>query len=116
MCCHRLHPVGIETVVYEQADKLSPVGAGLTLWANAIKALRKLGLAENVIDAGSKIERAEIRTASGRTLSRSRTGELEQLFGEPTIAIHRADLHDNLLRSPRRCCPLRREMCRLRTD
>jgi 2-polyprenyl-6-methoxyphenol hydroxylase-like FAD-dependent oxidoreductase len=92
-----LHRVGIETVVYEQADKLSPVGAGLTLWANAIKALRKLDLADAVIDAGSKIERGEIRTASGRTLSRTRTGELEQLFGEPTIAIHRADLHDILL-------------------
>lgn len=92
-----LHQAGIETTVYEQAEQLSAVGAGLTLWANAIKALRKLGLAEAVIDSGSKIERAEIRTASGRILSRSQTGELEQLFGEPTIAIHRADLHNILL-------------------
>jgi 2-polyprenyl-6-methoxyphenol hydroxylase-like FAD-dependent oxidoreductase len=101
-----LHQTGIETVVYEQADKVSAVGAGLTLWANAIKALRKLGLADPVIDAGSKIERAEIRTASGRTLSRTRTGELEQLFGEPTIAIHRADLHD-ILQSALPACAVR---------
>lgn len=96
-CAIGLHQAGVESTVYEQADELSPVGAGLTLWANAIKALRKLGLAEPVIAAGSKIMHAEIRTASGRTLSRSRPGELEQRFGEPTIAIHRADLHNILL-------------------
>jgi 2-polyprenyl-6-methoxyphenol hydroxylase-like FAD-dependent oxidoreductase len=73
------------------------VGAGLTIWANAIKALRKLGLADAVIAAGSKIERGQIRNAGGRTLSRSEHGELERLFGEPTVAIHRADLHDILL-------------------
>src|SRR5205085_3848643 len=92
-----LQQAGVESVVYEQAERLSQVGAGVTLWANAMKALRKLGLADAVINTGAKIERGEIRTADGRTLSRSEQGELEQLFGEPTIAIHRADLHDILL-------------------
>jgi 2-polyprenyl-6-methoxyphenol hydroxylase-like FAD-dependent oxidoreductase len=92
-----LRRIGIETIVYEQAEELSEVGAGITLWSNAIKALRALGLAGTVIEAGSKIERGEIRTANGRTLSRSQPGELERRFGEPTVAIHRADLHHILL-------------------
>ena len=92
-----LRQAGVEAIVYEQAEVLSQVGAGLTIWANAIKALRKLGLADAVIGAGSKIEHGEICTAGGRTLSRSEPGELERLFGEPTVAIHRADLHDILL-------------------
>jgi FAD-dependent urate hydroxylase len=92
-----LHRVGVDVVVYEQAQVLSQVGAGLTVWANAIKALRKLGLADAVIGAGAKIERGQIRTAGGRTLSRSEPGELQQLLGEPTVAIHRTDLHDTLL-------------------
>ena len=92
-----LHRNGIDVVVYEQAEVLSQVGAGLTIWPNAIKTLRKLGLADSVIGTGSKIERGQIRTADGRTLSRSEPGELERLFGEPTVAIHRADLHDILL-------------------
>ncbi|MBA3442946.1 MAG: FAD-dependent monooxygenase [Pyrinomonadaceae bacterium] len=92
-----LRQIGVETVVYEQTERLSQAGAGLTLWANAIKGLRKLGIADAVIEAGAKIERGEIRTAGGRTLSRSQPGELEGLFGEPTVAIHRADLHDILL-------------------
>jgi 2-polyprenyl-6-methoxyphenol hydroxylase-like FAD-dependent oxidoreductase len=92
-----LRQTGIDAIVYEQAEELAAAGAGLTLWANAIKALRKLGLADAVIKSGSKIRRAEIRTAGGRTLSRSESGELEQMFRDPTIAIHRADLHNILL-------------------
>lgn len=92
-----LRKIGLDVAVYEQAEELRAVGAGLTIWANAIKALRKLGVAEAVVHRGAKIERGELRTASGRVLSRSHPGELEQRFGEPTIAIHRADLHDILL-------------------
>ena len=92
-----LRQTGVDVVVYEQAEVSSQVGAGLTIWANAIKPLRELGLADAVIEAGSKIERGQIRTADGRVLSRSETGELERLFGEPTVAIHRADLHEILL-------------------
>lgn len=92
-----LRQAGVEAIVYEQAPELNAVGAGLTLWANAIKGLRKFGLADAAIRRGSKIKRAEIRTVSGRTLSRSDPGEFEKLYGEPTIAIHRADLHDILL-------------------
>jgi 2-polyprenyl-6-methoxyphenol hydroxylase-like FAD-dependent oxidoreductase len=92
-----LRQIGVDVVVYEQAEVLSQVGAGLTIWANAIKVLRKLGLADAVIRAGSKIERGQIRTAGGRILSLSEPGEFERLFGEPTVAIHRADLHEILL-------------------
>lgn len=92
-----LRRIGLDVKVYEQAEELRAVGAGLTIWANAIKALRKLGVADEVVKAGSKIERGELRTASGRVLSRSHPGELEERFGEPTIALHRADLHDILL-------------------
>jgi 2-polyprenyl-6-methoxyphenol hydroxylase-like FAD-dependent oxidoreductase len=88
---------GIEASVYEQAPSLGRVGAGLTLWANALRALRKLGLAESVIASGSRIHQGEIRNARGRTLAVSRPGELEERFGEPTIAIHRAELHGILL-------------------
>jgi FAD-dependent urate hydroxylase len=92
-----LRSLGLEVAVYEQAEELRAVGAGLTIWANAIKALRKLGVADRVIEAGARIERGELRTSKGRVLSRTRTGELEQRFGEPTVAIHRAELHEILL-------------------
>ncbi|HKS27917.1 MAG TPA: FAD-dependent monooxygenase [Pyrinomonadaceae bacterium] len=92
-----LRRLGLDVEVYEQADELRAVGAGLTIWANAIKALRKLGLADSVIASGAKIDRGELLTSTGRVLSRTATGELEGRFGEPTIAIHRADLHEILM-------------------
>jgi len=37
-----LRQIGLDVVVYEQAEELCQVGAGLTIWANAIKALDAL--------------------------------------------------------------------------
>ena len=84
---------GIPAVVYERAERLEAVGAGLTLWANAVYALRMLGVADQVIAAGSTIEHATSYTPDGRTLKALKHGELEERFGEPTVAIHRAALH-----------------------
>jgi 2-polyprenyl-6-methoxyphenol hydroxylase-like FAD-dependent oxidoreductase len=92
-----LHQAGIPVTVYEQAEAIGQVGAGLTLWSNALRVLRRLGLAEAVIEAGAVIEEAQIRQANGRILSRSYPGQLAQQLGEPTVAIHRADLHRILL-------------------
>lgn len=88
-----LRAAGIPAVVYERAERLEAVGAGLTLWANAIHALRMLGVADRVITAGSTIEHATSYTPDGRTLKSLQHGVLEQRFGEPTVAIHRAELH-----------------------
>jgi 2-polyprenyl-6-methoxyphenol hydroxylase-like FAD-dependent oxidoreductase len=92
-----LRMAGIQASVYEQASSFRMVGAGLSLWANAIHALRLLGLADAVIEAGSKIQKAASYTSEGRPLKVIRQGELEERFGEPTIAIHRAELHRILL-------------------
>lgn len=92
-----LRRIGVEVEIFEQAEELREVGAGLTIWANAIRALRKLGIADQVIRAGSKIDRGKLMTLTGRVLSRTDQGELERRFGEPTIALHRADLHEILL-------------------
>ena len=92
-----LEQYGFEVKVYERVKKLGEVGAGLTLWSNAIKVLRKLGIADAVISAGSKLSRSQIRANNGETLFDARADEMETKFGEPTIAIHRADLHEILI-------------------
>ena len=88
---------GFEVRVYEKVKKLGEVGAGLTLWSNAIKALRAIGVADQVINAGSKVTRSHIRTASGDMLHDARMGEMEAQYGEPVVAIHRAALHEILI-------------------
>lgn len=40
--------VGVEATVFERAIELREISAGISLWANAMKALRKLGLYDAV--------------------------------------------------------------------
>ena len=88
---------GFEVKVYEKVKKLGEVGAGLTLWSNALHVLRAIGVADSVIASGSKLQRSQIRADNGETLFDARTDEMETKFGEPVIAIHRAALHEILL-------------------
>lgn len=88
---------GFKVTVYEQAEKLTQVGAGLTLWENALRVLRILGLADQVIKAGSTLEHFQLKTDRGETLYTIRPGVLKPGFNELSIAIHRADLHEILI-------------------
>lgn len=92
-----LQQYGFEAKVYEKVKKLGEVGAGLTLWSNALHVLRALGVADEVIAAGSRLDRSQIRTNYGETLFDARTDEMETKYGEPVVAIHRADLHQILI-------------------
>ncbi len=88
---------GFEVSVYEKVEKLGTVGAGLTLWTNAVKVLRAIGVADQVIGAGSKVSRSYIRTSNGDILHDARMGEFEEKYGEPVVAIHRSALHEILI-------------------
>lgn len=92
-----LRQIGIETTVYERADQFGDVGSGLSIWANAVSALRRLGVADEAIAAGAKIQRGQIRARTGKVLATTEPGELERMFGEPSIVIHRTVLHQVLL-------------------
>ena len=92
-----LQQYGFEVKVYEKAKNLGDVGAGLTLWSNALHVLRALGVAEAVIAAGSKLQRSQIRADNGEILFDARAGEMEAKYGEPVVAIHRAALHEILI-------------------
>lgn len=89
---HALQSIGIETVLYEQAEKPRADGAGLVLWANAVRALRQLGLDE-AVEIGYAGVSGTIRRWDGLVLSNNDVKSL----GEPTIAVHREDLMLTLL-------------------
>lgn len=88
---------GFNVTVYEQAEKLTQVGAGLSIWENAMRVLRTLGVADRVIKAGSSLEQFQLKTDKGETLYTIQPGSLEPGFNESSIAIHRADLHEILI-------------------
>jgi 2-polyprenyl-6-methoxyphenol hydroxylase-like FAD-dependent oxidoreductase len=64
-----LRKVGMAVTVFERAPAIREVGAGLSLWSNAVTALRRLGLESRIIELGSPVERMQTVTASGQVLS-----------------------------------------------
>lgn len=87
-----LERAGIEAHVFERAAELREVGAGISLWANAIHALDAIGLGDSIRSRSLSGSRAEIRTWRGSVLSAVTYDELIRRFGEAVVMIHRADL------------------------
>ncbi|HZB33270.1 MAG TPA: FAD-dependent monooxygenase [Streptosporangiaceae bacterium] len=85
---------GIEVHVYEQAQALGEVGAGVQVSPNAARVLHGLGLADELARTGVKpVAWHQRRWDDGRTLLRSPLAEpLEATFGFPHYQMHRADL------------------------
>jgi 2-polyprenyl-6-methoxyphenol hydroxylase-like FAD-dependent oxidoreductase len=83
---------GHQVVVVERAPRLDPVGAGITLFANAMNGLGRLGVAEAVSTAGAPARHSAILTSEGRELT-----TLPADLLEGAIAVHRGDLQAVLL-------------------
>lgn len=87
-----LRNIGYDVAVYERAPELKDVGAGISLWANAVKALAQLGVADRLHALSVTEGRGGFHTPDGRTLMSSDVKEAERRFGAPTVILHRADL------------------------
>ena len=83
---------GIEAHAYERASALREVGAGISLWANAIHALDELGLANAIRPHVLSELHAGLRTWRGTVLSAASSNELTKRFAVPIAVMHRADL------------------------
>ncbi|HEY6904524.1 MAG TPA: FAD-dependent monooxygenase [Candidatus Acidoferrales bacterium] len=94
-----LRRIGIETLVIEQVVTIREVGAGLSIWPNAVNALRELGLEATVVASASVIERNLVRTPAGRLISRTEFGAISRAANVPCVCIHRAVLQKILLDS-----------------
>ena len=91
-----LTQIGFTVEVFERVTLLREVGAGLSLWANAIKALDYLGLASAVRALALPEAAGGIRTPSGALLMQTANAQLAAQFGELSVMVHRAELHDQL--------------------
>ncbi|NKE06597.1 2-polyprenyl-6-methoxyphenol hydroxylase [Bacillus selenatarsenatis] len=87
-----LQQIGQRVKVYERASELKEMGAGIILSANAIKALEKLGVADQVREAGSPVKKAEIRTPDGQLLVNMPVLKQAERYGTYSYLIYRPDL------------------------
>lgn len=101
-----LSQTGHDVVVLERASDLSPVGAGISLFANGYRALDTIGVGDRLRVAHDPTTTTGQRTPSGRLLAR--------IPADPTVelgVIHRADLHEQLRHAASRAdLRLRREV------
>jgi 2-polyprenyl-6-methoxyphenol hydroxylase-like FAD-dependent oxidoreductase len=85
---------GFAVKVFEHASALKPLGAGLVLAPNAIKAYAEIGIADEVIAAGKLLKTFLVKDHHGKILMETNAEKLLPKFGVMNnAAVHRADLH-----------------------
>ena len=95
-----LRKAGLEPLVLEQAPAFTTIGAGLGLYANAMKALAYLGADAYWRQSAARIDVAEQRGLGDDELITSSSLDLQAAaYGEHYICGHRADLMTSLLRA-----------------
>jgi len=90
-----LRRAGLEVVVLEQATEMREVGAGVLLWPNAMRVLRRLEVATAVEGAGAAAANAALRSSRGASLGPGPAGKAG--VDAPTVAVHRGLLQAILL-------------------
>ena len=84
---------GADVTVYERANELLEVGAGMMLWPNATRVLNELGLLERVAACSGPNDHFLVRSSEGAILMNIGLGRFEV----PALCTRRSDLLDALL-------------------
>ncbi|MBX3252775.1 MAG: FAD-dependent monooxygenase [Chitinophagaceae bacterium] len=88
---------GYAPIIFEAAEIVKPVGAGLGLAANAIKALDKLGIKNKVVGKGRALSSFTIKNEKDKTITCTDSLKISRQYGLDNFTIHRAALHEALL-------------------
>lgn len=92
-----LQHAGLRATVFERAEALRPVGAGILVQMNGMRALRHIGADAGVVREGQILHEAAVLDAKGRAIARTRFEGLTRELGVPGVAIHRGRLQAVLL-------------------
>ncbi|AUI49896.1 FAD-dependent monooxygenase [Arthrobacter crystallopoietes] len=77
--------------VLERSGTLSPSGTGLSLWPNALAALERLGVLDEVLAAAVPV-RGDVLDMDGNPIMLLEQLDVRRRYGLPIQMIHRADL------------------------
>ena len=87
-----LGDLGMDCLILEQSTQANESAAGLILWSNAVKALRFLGVEDQVEAKGSVIKQFAAVSAGERILARLDLAEIGRDAGAVSICVLRAEL------------------------
>jgi FAD-dependent urate hydroxylase len=88
---------GFEVAVFERAPELREIGAGISLWANATRALKRLEVYDGIRSSGAAEIGGELRSWRGDLITEIPADDLREKLGEANLAVHRAELQKALL-------------------
>ncbi|MBN6053739.1 FAD-dependent monooxygenase [Nonomuraea sp. RK-328] len=91
-----LRQAGWDVTVLERAGRLEPVGSGLAIAANALRALDTLGLGDRVRALSRVQGRLGIRRPDGRWLAHTTVDRAQEEFDDLVVLLARATLVDLL--------------------
>ncbi|WP_031166885.1 FAD-dependent monooxygenase [Streptosporangium roseum] len=87
---------GWDVTVFERASSLEPVGSGLAVAANALKALDTIGVGDEIRELSAIQGEAGVRRADGRWLMKTTEETTSARHGDSVVLLRRADLVDAL--------------------
>ncbi|MEM8600992.1 MAG: FAD-dependent monooxygenase [Bacteroidota bacterium] len=109
-----LRYAGFEARVYERAPAFGEVGAGISLWPNATRALPRLGVLDRLRPHTGPIHALNVRAADGRVLLRARTDAHADRDTAPSLCAYRPALIDALRSAlPDNACHTGKQLVRL---
>ncbi|WP_283134902.1 FAD-dependent monooxygenase [Rhizohabitans arisaemae] len=87
---------GWAVTVFERAASLEPVGSGLAVAVNALKALDVIGVGDGIRKLSAVQGEGGVRSAKGRWLMKTAVREISDKHGDSVVLVRRADLVDAL--------------------
>ena len=92
-----LQQKGFKVTIFEQAEQIKPVGAGIILANNAMQVYKKLGLQKIIEENGNPISSLKITKPNLKPLSKINLTYFEKKYDTKNIAIHRGILQQILI-------------------
>jgi FAD-dependent urate hydroxylase len=93
-----LKKFGHQVRIFEQTEKILPVGAAISLWSNGVKCLNYLGLTEKIAQLGGQMDDlAYVDGLTGEVMTQFSLLPLIEEVGQRPYPVARADLQNMLM-------------------
>lgn len=93
-----LKKFGHQVRIFEQTEKILPVGAAISLWSNGVKCLNYLGLTEKIAKLGGQMDDlAYVDGLTGDVMTQFSLRPLIEEVGQRPYPVARADLQNMLM-------------------
>ena len=93
-----LKKFGHQVRIYEQTEKILPVGAAISLWSNGVKCLNYLGLTKKIAQLGGQMDDlAYVDGLTGDVMTQFSLLPLIEEVGQRPYPVARADLQNMLM-------------------